>query len=171
MKGSLQSTMKPGKMADGRIHLDSTERSQFARACKSTTELSFVRPVGLMGPPMRRLAASGRLTGRSRLAIDRDARDHESRDNVVTFVVTKHEGTGGRVNIQSVKEQLLYEMGDPHSYITPDVVADFASINLEPAGPNRVRVHGITGHPKTDFYKVSIAYTGGYKAVGTLVYS
>ncbi|MFM9905395.1 MAG: acyclic terpene utilization AtuA family protein [Pyrinomonadaceae bacterium] len=88
-----------------------------------------------------------------------------------SFIVTKHEGTGGRVNIQSVKEQLLYEMGDPHSYITPDVVADFASINLEPAGENRVRVHGITGHPKTDFYKVSIAYTGGYKAVGTLVYS
>ena len=88
-----------------------------------------------------------------------------------TFVVTKHEGTGGRVNIQSVKEQLLYEMGDPHEYITPDVVADFASIQLEPAGENRVRVHGITGHPKTDFYKVSIAYTGGYKSVGTLVYS
>lgn len=88
-----------------------------------------------------------------------------------TFIVTKHEGTGGRVNIQSVKEQLLYEMGDPHEYITPDVVADFASINLEPAGENRVRVHGITGHPRTDFYKVSIAYTGGYKSVGTLVYS
>ncbi len=87
------------------------------------------------------------------------------------FIVTKHEGTGGRVNIQSVKEQLLYEMGDPHEYITPDVVADFASIQLEPAGENRVRVHGITGHPKTDFYKVSIAYTGGYKAVGTLVYA
>ena len=87
------------------------------------------------------------------------------------FIVTKHSGTGGRVNIQSVKEQLLYEMGDPHEYITPDVVADFASIQLEAAGENRVRVHGITGHPKTDFYKVSIAYTGGYKAVGTLVYS
>ena len=87
------------------------------------------------------------------------------------FIVTKHEGTGGRVNIQSVKEQLLYEMGDPHEYITPDVVADFASINLEPAGENRVKVFGITGHPKTDFYKVSIAYSGGYKAVGTLVYS
>jgi hypothetical protein len=87
------------------------------------------------------------------------------------FIVTKHEGTGGRVNIQSVKEQLLYEMGDPHEYITPDVVADFASIHLEAAGENRVRVFGITGHPKTDFYKVSIAYTDGYKAVGTLVYS
>ncbi len=87
------------------------------------------------------------------------------------FVVTKHEGTGGRVNIQSVKEQLLYEMGDPHEYITPDVVADFASIQLEPAGDNRVKVFGITGHPKTDFYKVSVAYLGGYKSVGTLVYS
>ncbi len=87
------------------------------------------------------------------------------------FVVTKHDGTGGRVNIQSVKEQLLYEMGDPHEYITPDVVADFASINLEAAGENRVKVFGITGHPKTDFYKVSIAYSGGWKSVGTLVYS
>ena len=87
------------------------------------------------------------------------------------FVVTKHEGTGGRVNIQSVKEQLLYEMGDPHEYITPDVVADFASIRLADDGENRVKVYGITGHPKTDLYKVSIAYSDGWKAVGTLVYS
>jgi Acyclic terpene utilisation family protein AtuA len=87
------------------------------------------------------------------------------------FVVTKHEGTGGRVNVQSVKEQLLYEMGDPKAYITPDVVADFASIQLEAAGDNRVKVFGITGHPKTDFYKVSIAYSAGWKSVGTLVYA
>lgn len=87
------------------------------------------------------------------------------------FIVTKHEGTGGRVNVQSIKEQLLYEMGDPHEYITPDVVADFTTINVEDAGPDRVRVFGIGGNPKTDFYKVSIAYTGGWKAVGTLVYS
>src|SRR5580765_1856375 len=87
------------------------------------------------------------------------------------FVVTKHDGTGGRVNIQSVKEQLLHEMGDPHEYITPDVVADFASIQLADAGENRVKVFGITGHPKTDFYKVSIAYSAGWKSVGTLVYS
>ncbi|MCC7306899.1 MAG: DUF1446 domain-containing protein [Acidobacteria bacterium] len=88
-----------------------------------------------------------------------------------TFIVTKHEGTGGRVNVQSVTEQLLYEMGDPKAYITPDVVADFSSINLEPAGENRVRVFGIKGNPKTDFYKVSIAYSGGWKSVGTLVYA
>jgi hypothetical protein len=87
------------------------------------------------------------------------------------FVITKHERTGGRVNVQSVKEQLLYEMGDPKAYITPDVVADFSSINLAPDGENRVRVFGITGNPKTDFYKVSIAYSAGWKAVGTLVYA
>ena len=87
------------------------------------------------------------------------------------FVVTKHENTGGRVNIPSIKEQLLYEMGDPQSYITPDVVADFTTINLSDDGENRVKVFGIKGHPKTDFYKVSIAYSAGWKAVGTLVYS
>ena len=87
------------------------------------------------------------------------------------FVVTKHAGTGGRVNIQSIKEQLLYEMGDPHGYITPDVTADFTTINLEPDGGDRVKVFGIGGHPNTDFYKVSIAYSAGWKAVGTLVYA
>ena len=87
------------------------------------------------------------------------------------FVVTKHNGSGGRVNIQSVKEQLLYEMGDPHAYITPDVVADFTSINVAPDGENRVRVFGIKGKPNTEFYKVSIAYSSGWKAVGTLVYA
>jgi hypothetical protein len=88
-----------------------------------------------------------------------------------TFVVTKHEGTGGIVSIPSIKEQLVYEMGDPHEYITPDCVADFTSIRLADAGTNRVRVHGIKGRPATEFLKVSISYSAGYKAVGTLVYS
>ena len=88
-----------------------------------------------------------------------------------TFVITKHQGTGGRVSVPSVSEQLVYEMGDPHAYITPDVVADFTSIRLAPDGENRVRVHGITGGPPTPFLKVSIAYRAGYKAVGSLVYS
>ncbi|MFN6964045.1 MAG: acyclic terpene utilization AtuA family protein [Pyrinomonadaceae bacterium] len=87
------------------------------------------------------------------------------------FVVTKHAGTGGRINVPSIKEQLLYEMGDPKAYITPDVVADFSSIRLEDAGPDRVRVFGIRGNPNTEFYKVSIAYSAGWKAVGTLVYA
>jgi hypothetical protein len=88
-----------------------------------------------------------------------------------TFVITKHEGTGGRVNIPSVKEQLVYEMGDPHEYITPDVVADFTTIHLQDDGRDRVRVFGIEGRPATEFLKVSISYSAGYKAVGTLVYA
>ncbi len=87
------------------------------------------------------------------------------------FVITKHDGTGGRINIPSVKEQLLYEMGDPKGYITPDVVADFSSIQLAADGEDRVRVFGIKGNPNTEFYKVSIAYSAGWKAVGTLVYA
>ena len=87
------------------------------------------------------------------------------------FVITKHENTGGLVNIPSIKEQLLYEMGDPKSYITPDVIADFTTIQLVGEGENRVRVSGIKGNKNTDFYKVSVAYTGGWKAVGTLVYA
>jgi hypothetical protein len=62
-------------------------------------------------------------------------------------------------------------MGDPTTYITPDVIADFTSIHLTEEGENRVRVHGVRGGPATDFLKVSVAYTDGYKAVGTLVYS
>ncbi len=88
-----------------------------------------------------------------------------------SFVVTKHPGTGGVVNVPSVTEQLVYEMGDPHSYITPDGVADFTTIMLRQNGKNRVRVTGIKGGPKTPMLKVSIAYFYGYKAVGTLVYS
>ena len=88
-----------------------------------------------------------------------------------TFVITKHPGTGGRISVPSVSEQLVYEMGDPHAYITPDVVADFTSIHLEADGENRVRVHGISGGAPTPFLKVSIAYRAGFKAVGSLVYS
>jgi hypothetical protein len=88
-----------------------------------------------------------------------------------TFVITKHERTGGWVIIPSVKEQLVYEMGDPHSYITPDCIADFTTVRLEYEGRDRVRVFGIEGRPATDTFKVSISYSAGYKAVGTLVYS
>jgi hypothetical protein len=88
-----------------------------------------------------------------------------------TFVVTKHAGTGGRVHSHVIKEQLLYELGDPHDYITPDCTADFTSIRLEDVGQDRVRISGIRGGPRTDFLKVSISYACGWKAIGTLVYS
>ncbi len=88
-----------------------------------------------------------------------------------SFVVTKHEGTGGLVTRETVSSQLVYEMGDPSAYIGPDVVADFTSIRLDPEGPDRVRVHGVRGRPPTDTYKVSISYRDGWKASGQLVIS
>ncbi len=88
-----------------------------------------------------------------------------------TFAVTKHAGTGGRVNIDTVKEQLLYELGDPRQYITPDCVADFTSITLADGGPDRVLVSGIRGGPRPPTLKLSISYANGWKAIGTMVYS
>ena len=88
-----------------------------------------------------------------------------------TFVITKHEKSGGRVNVPSVKEQLVYEMGDPREYITPDCIADFTTVQMAEDGADRVRVFGIKGHPATDSLKVSISYSAGYKAIGTLVYA
>ncbi len=87
------------------------------------------------------------------------------------FVVTKHASAGGRVSADSVKEQLLYELGDPKRYITPDCIADFTSIRLSEAGPDRVRVGGIKGGERPPSLKLSIAYANGWKAIGTLVYS
>lgn len=87
------------------------------------------------------------------------------------FVVTKHPETGGMVTVDTVAEQLLYEMGDPGGYITPDVVADFTSIRLEQEGPDRVRVHGIRGRENTPFLKISASYLAGYKASGQITVS
>jgi hypothetical protein len=88
-----------------------------------------------------------------------------------SFIVTKHPKTGGRVSSDTVKEQLLYELGDPKNYITPDCTADFTSIQLTDTDPDRVRVTGIKGGPLPPTLKLSISYTNGWKAIGTLVYS
>ena len=87
------------------------------------------------------------------------------------FVVTKHTNTGGLVSLMTVKEQLVYEIGDPEEYITPDCVADFTSIHVEDDGRDRVAVSGIKGLPATEFYKVSASYIDGFKLSSTLVYS
>jgi acyclic terpene utilization AtuA family protein len=88
-----------------------------------------------------------------------------------TFEISKHPGTGGRITVAGVTEQLVYELGNPAQYITPDCIADFTTIRLQQAGKDRVRVSGIGGRPATDKLKVSIAYFYGFKAVGTLVYA
>jgi hypothetical protein len=88
-----------------------------------------------------------------------------------SFIVTKHAGTGGAVTVRTVKEQLLYEMGDPRGYITPDVIADFGTIRLEQAGKDRVRVWGIRGRAAPASLKVSASYLDGWKASGTLIIS
>jgi hypothetical protein len=88
-----------------------------------------------------------------------------------SFTVTKHAGAGGRVHSDTVKEQLLYELGDPRRYITPDCIADFTTIQLSDTAPDRVRVTGIRGGPRPPTLKLSISYTNGWKAIGTLVYS
>ena len=79
-----------------------------------------------------------------------------------TTVLTKVDGTGGEVNLRTVKEQMLYEVHDPANYLTPDVVVDFTTAKLEQVGPNRVRVSGIGGKPRTPTLKVSIGCTEGF---------
>ncbi len=88
-----------------------------------------------------------------------------------SFVVTKHPDLGGRVTWATVTEQLVYEMGDPEDYITPDCVADFGSATVTDLGADRVRISGVRGGPRTDLLKVSIAYHAGYKATGGLTYA
>jgi hypothetical protein len=87
------------------------------------------------------------------------------------FTVTKHPGSGGRVDRRSVTEQIVYEIGDPKRVITPDVVADFTTIRLTDEGNDRVRLEGIRGAHATDSYKVSISYSAGWTAAGTLLYT
>jgi hypothetical protein len=85
-----------------------------------------------------------------------------------SFIITKHEGSGGLVSTDTVREQTFYEMGNPKAYLTPDVVADFSTIRLEAAGKDRVRVSGIKGYEPTTLYKVSMAFRDGFKAVGSI---
>jgi hypothetical protein len=86
-----------------------------------------------------------------------------------TFRITKPPGTGGSVNRETISEQLLYEIGDPAEYVTPDVIADFTGLALKEAAPDVVQLSGARGKPATDTYKVSIAYRDGFTASGTLV--
>jgi hypothetical protein len=84
------------------------------------------------------------------------------------MIITKHASLGGRVNAAIVKEQLLYEIGDPRAYLTPDVSADFTSIRIEDLGGDRVRLASIEGAPPPEKLKASLSYHAGYKTVVAL---
>jgi hypothetical protein len=86
-----------------------------------------------------------------------------------SFTLSKPPGTGGAVNYETVTEQLLYEVGDPAAYLSPDVSADFTTPRFAEVGPDVVRVAGARGKPATDTYKVSAAYRDGFMAAGSLV--
>ena len=88
-----------------------------------------------------------------------------------TFYLTKHPGTGGLVNIRTAKEQILYEIGDPRLYMSPDVIADFTSFSIEAAGPDRVMIKGVRGQAPPPNLKVSVTYSAGYKVAAMLVVS
>lgn len=83
-------------------------------------------------------------------------------------VLTKPAGTGGAVSVQNVKEQLLYEIGDPGNYLSPDVTVSFLTLRLEQLEENRVKISGATGQPPPASYKVSATYRNGFKAHGML---
>jgi hypothetical protein len=83
-------------------------------------------------------------------------------------IVTKSSNTSGVVNLRTVKEQLLYEIGDPDNYISPDAIVSFLGLRLDDLGNNRVRITGAKGRPTTDFFKVTATYRAGFKASGTL---
>ena len=87
------------------------------------------------------------------------------------FIVTKHPRTGGMVSEKTVKEQLVYEMGDPSNYISPDGVARFDTVQLKEIGKDKVRVTGIKGRPEPDCLKVSMSYEDGWKASGAVLVS
>jgi hypothetical protein len=88
-----------------------------------------------------------------------------------SVVITKVQGSGGRISEATCKEQLLYEIHDPRRYLTPDVTADFSEVAVHEEGPDRVSVRGGTGHPRPDTLKVSVGYRDGYIGEGQISYA
>jgi hypothetical protein len=86
-------------------------------------------------------------------------------------VISKADGTGGLVDERTVKEQLLYEVHDPAAYITPDVVADISAATVQSVGPDRVRLSGVRGHPRTATLKANVFFDGGWLGEGEISYA
>lgn len=77
-------------------------------------------------------------------------------------IISKLQGSGGAITLQTVKEQILYEVHDPANYLTPDVTVDFTTVDLEDLGQDRVRVSNIGGKPRPETLKVSIGCQEGF---------
>jgi len=84
-------------------------------------------------------------------------------------IITKPRGTGGAVNRRTVVEQLVYEIGDPAHYLTPDVDVDFTTVEVAELADDRVAIRGATGRPAPPDYKVSLSYADGFTASGQLL--
>lgn len=89
-------------------------------------------------------------------------------DREANIIVTKPENTGGRVTVDGIKEQLLYEIGDPNAYLSPDAIVSFLSLKLDQISKDRVRVTGAQGKAPPNTYKVSTTYRDGYRTEGML---
>ncbi len=88
-----------------------------------------------------------------------------------SFIITKADNTGGIVNAQTVKEQLLYELHNPAAYLTPDVIADISDAEVVELGENRVAVHGVRGHARPETLKALICFSGGWLGEGEISYA
>lgn len=88
-----------------------------------------------------------------------------------SFVITKATGTGGLVDLRTVKEQLLYEIHDPAAYLTPDVTLDITGVDLEQVGPDRVRVSGARGHAAPNRLKATVSYYGDWLGEAEISYA
>lgn len=86
-------------------------------------------------------------------------------------IISKVEGTGGIINLQTAKEQLLYEVINPNEYFTPDVIADFTSVKLAEIGKNQIKVTGGGGKTKPETYKVSVGYKAFWQGEGEISYA
>jgi Acyclic terpene utilisation family protein AtuA len=86
-------------------------------------------------------------------------------------MLSKVAGTGGSITLATATEQLLYEVTDPHGYLTPDVTADFSNVTLTRAGPDRIAVRGARGRARPEQLKVSVGYLAGYVGEGEIGYA